>query len=107
MPAVSDTCPGTDRVQRYPSHPVAAVRNIRCRPSAGASMQRLLSAAVCLAAGLVAPSVAQSDLDAWTLRVLNAVTKSGRSCGTRSHERETLQITALAVLQFYGFERKY
>src|SRR5687767_8405043 len=71
-------------------------------------MQRLLIAAICLAAALVAAPSAQSDLDALMLRVLDRRDENWKKLQQYTlNERETLQITALAVLRLYGFEREY
>ncbi len=71
-------------------------------------MQRLLIAAVCLAAALVAAPAAQSDLDALMSRVLERRDENWKKLQQYMlNEQETLQITALAGLRLYGFQREY
>lgn len=71
-------------------------------------MQPLFIIAVCLAAALVATPSAQSDLDGLMLRVLERRDENWKKLQQYTlNERETLQITALAVFRLYGFEREY
>lgn len=71
-------------------------------------MQRLLFAAVCLSAAFITTSAAQSDLDALMSRVLERRDENWKKLQQYTlNERETLQISALAVLRVYGFEREY
>ena len=71
-------------------------------------MQRLLIAAVCLVATSVGSPSAQSDLDALMLRVLERRDENWKKLQQYTlDERERLQITALAVIRLFGFEREY
>lgn len=71
-------------------------------------MQRLPVGALFLVAALVATPAAQSDLDALMLRVLERRDDNWTKLQQYTlNERQTLQITALAVLRLYGFEREY
>ena len=71
-------------------------------------MQRLLVAAACLAVALAAAPSAQSDLDGMMRRVLERRDQNWKKLQQYTlEERETLQITALAVMRLYGFEREY
>jgi hypothetical protein len=75
-------------------------------------MPRRLNAAVCtvvcLVAALVATPAAQSDLDALMSRVLERRDDNWRKLQQYTlNERQTLQVTALAVLRLYGFEREF
>ncbi len=68
---------------------------------------RLLIAVVCLAATAAAPS-AQSDLDALMARVLERRDDNWKKLQQYTlNERETLQITALAVFRLFGYDREY
>ena len=70
-------------------------------------LNRLLIAAVCLAAATAVPS-AQSDLDAMMARVLERRDENWKKLQQYTlNEQETLQITALAVFRLFGFEREY
>ena len=71
-------------------------------------VSRLLIFAVCLvAAASVTPS-AQSDLDALMARVLARRDDNWKKLQQYTlNEKETVQITALAVFRLYGFEREY
>ena len=70
-------------------------------------LNRLLFALACLAAATAAPS-AQSDLDALMARVLERRDDNWKKLQQYTlNERETLQITALAVFRLFGFERDY
>ena len=70
-------------------------------------LNRLLFALACLAAAAAAPS-AQSDLDALMARVLERRDDNWKKLQQYTlNERETLQITALAVFRLFGFERDY
>ena len=70
-------------------------------------LNRLLFAMACLAAATAAPS-AQSDLDALMARVLERRDDNWKKLQQYTlNERETLQITALAVFRLFGFEREY
>ncbi len=71
-------------------------------------MQRLPIGAACLAAALVATPSAQSDLDALMVRVLERRDDNWKKLQQYTlNEHQTLQITALAGLRIYGFEREY
>src|SRR5215207_4856525 len=64
--------------------------------------------AVCLAATVVASTSAQSDLDTLMSQVLERRDENWRKLQQYTlTERETLQVTALAVLRLFGFEREY
>lgn len=69
---------------------------------------RVVLVAVCLAAvASVSPS-AQSDLDALMSRVLERRDENWKKLEQYTlTEKETVQITALAVFRLYGFERHY
>lgn len=65
-------------------------------------------AAVCLAAMVVVCPSAQSDLDALMAEVLERRDANWKKLQQYTLvERETLQITALAVFRLFGFEREY
>ena len=69
---------------------------------------RILLPAVCLAAAIVAYPSAQSDLDALMSDVLTRRDDNWKKLQQYTlTERETLQITALAVFRLFGFEREY
>src|SRR5689334_20584807 len=69
---------------------------------------RTLLAAVCLVAAVVASPFAQSDLDTLMSEVLNHRDENWKKLQQYTLvERETLQITALAVFRLFGFEREY
>ena len=69
---------------------------------------RPLFAAVCLTAAALAAPSAQSDLDALMARVLERRDENWKKLRQYTlNERETLQITALAVFRLFGFEREY
>jgi len=64
--------------------------------------------AVCLAAVLVAYPSAQSDLDSLMSEVLSHRDENWKKLQQYTlNERETLQITALAVFRLFGYERDY
>jgi hypothetical protein len=68
---------------------------------------RLLIAAACVA-GATATASAQSDLDSFMARVLARRDDNWKKLQQYTlNERESLQITALAVLRIFGFEREY
>jgi hypothetical protein len=68
---------------------------------------RVLLAMSLVVSALAGPS-AQSDLDAFMARVLARRDDNWKKLQQYTlRERETLQITALAVLRIYGFEREY
>jgi hypothetical protein len=70
-------------------------------------LNRLLFAIACLAAATAVPS-AQSDLDALMARVLERRDDNWKKLQQYTlNERETLQITALAVFRLFGFDREY
>jgi hypothetical protein len=70
-------------------------------------LNRFLFAIACLAATTAAPS-AQSDLDALMAQVLERRDDNWKKLQQYTlNERETLQITALAVFRLFGFEREY
>jgi hypothetical protein len=70
-------------------------------------LNRLLFAFACLLAATAVPS-AQSDLDALMARVLERRDDNWKKLQQYTlNERETLQITALAVFRLFGFEREY
>ena len=69
---------------------------------------RTLLTGVCLAAALVAHPTAQTDLDTLMARVLEQRDLNWKKLQQYTlTERETLQITALAVFRLFGFEREY
>ncbi len=69
---------------------------------------RTLLAVVCLAAALVAHPSAQNDLDTLMAQVLEHRDQKWKKLQQYTlTERETLQITALAVFRLFGFEREY
>ena len=69
---------------------------------------RTLLLAVCLAAAVVAYPSAQTDLDTLMAQVLDRRDENWKKLQQYTlTERETLQITALAVLRLFGFEREY
>jgi hypothetical protein len=69
---------------------------------------RTLLAAGCLAAALVVSPSAQSDLDTLMAQVLEHRDQNWKKLQQYTlTERETLQITALAVFRLFGFEREY
>ena len=64
--------------------------------------------AVCLAAAAVVYPSAQTDLDTLMSQVLERRDENWKKLQQYTlSERETLQITALAVLRLFGFEREY
>src|SRR5688572_4713094 len=68
---------------------------------------RTLLLTVCLAAAVAHPS-AQTDLDTLMAQVLERRDENWKKLQQFTlTERETLQITALAVLRLFGFEREY
>ena len=71
-------------------------------------MTRALLLAVCLAAAVIAYPSAQSDLDTLMSQVLDRRDDNWKKLQQYTlTERETLQITALAVFRIFGFEREY
>ena len=69
---------------------------------------RTLSLAVCLAAAAVVYPSAQTDLDTLMAQVLERRDENWKKLQQYTlTERETLQITALAVFRLFGFEREY
>ena len=69
---------------------------------------RRLLPAVCLAAALVAYPTAQSDLDSLMSEVLSHRDQNWKKLQQYTlNEKETLQITALAVFRLFGYEREY
>jgi hypothetical protein len=72
------------------------------------SCMRILLPAVCLAAAIVAYPSAQGDLDTLMSDVLTRRDDNWKKLQQYTlTERETLQITALAVFRLFGFEREY
>jgi len=64
--------------------------------------------AVCLAAAVIAYPSAQSDLDTLMSQVLSQRDENWKKLQQYTlTERETLQITALAVFRLFGYEREY
>ena len=64
--------------------------------------------AVCLAAAVIAYPSAQSDLDTLMSQVLNRRDENWKKLQQYTlTERETLQVTALAVFRIFGFEHEY
>jgi hypothetical protein len=64
--------------------------------------------AVCLAAAVIAYPSAQSDLDTLMSQVLDHRDENWKKLQQYTlSERETLQITALAVFRLFGYEREY
>jgi hypothetical protein len=71
-------------------------------------VSRTLLTAACLAAAIVVCPSAQSDLDALMAQVLERRDDNWKKLEQYTlTERETLQITALAVFRLFGFEREY
>ncbi len=71
-------------------------------------VSRTLLPAVCLAAAVVAYPSAQSDLDTLMSQVLERRDDNWKKLQQYTlNERETLQVTALAVFRLFGFEREY
>jgi hypothetical protein len=71
-------------------------------------VSRRLMVAACLALAANAAPTAQSDLDALMSRVLARRDDNWKKLQQYTlNERETVQITALAVFRLYGFEREY
>ena len=71
-------------------------------------VSRLLIVAVCLAAAATATPSAQSDLDALMSRVMSRRDDNWKKLQQYTlNQRDTLQVTALAVFRLYGFEREY
>ena len=71
-------------------------------------VNRLLIVAVCLATAAIATPAAQSDLDDLMSRVLARRDENWKKLQQYTlNERESVQITALAVFRLYGFEREY
>jgi hypothetical protein len=69
---------------------------------------RLSIVAVCLATAAIATPYAQSDLDDLMSRVLARRDDNWKKLQQYTlNERESVQITALAVFRLYGFEREY
>jgi hypothetical protein len=69
---------------------------------------RLLIVAACLATAAMAAPSAQSDLDDLMARVLARRDDNWKKLQQYTlNERETVQITALAVFRLYGFQREY
>jgi hypothetical protein len=69
---------------------------------------RALLLAVCLAAAVIAYPSAQSDLDSLMSEVLNHRDENWKKLQQYTlNEKETLQITALAVFRLFGYEREY
>jgi hypothetical protein len=69
---------------------------------------RLLIVAACLATAAMATPSAQSDLDDLMARVLTRRDDNWKKLQQYTlNERETVQITALAVFRLYGFQREY
>jgi len=71
-------------------------------------VKRTLLLAVCLAAAVVAYPSAQSDLDTLMAQVLERRDENWKKLQQYTlTERETLQITALAVFRLFGYDREY
>ena len=71
-------------------------------------VNRLLIVAACLATAAIASPSAQSDLDELMSRVLAKRDDNWKKLQQYTlNERESVQITALAVFRLYGFERDY
>ena len=71
-------------------------------------VSRRLMVAACLALAANAAPTAQSDLDALMSRVLARRDDNWKKLQQYTlNERESVQITALAVFRLYGFEREY
>ena len=72
------------------------------------NVTRRLLTAVCLAAALAAYPSAQSDLDSLMSEVLSHRDANWKKLQQYTlNEKETLQITALAVFRLFGYEREY
>jgi hypothetical protein len=71
-------------------------------------VNRLMIVAACLATAAIASPSAQSDLDELMSRVLTKRDDNWKKLQQYTlNERESVQITALAVFRLYGFERDY
>lgn len=71
-------------------------------------VKRTLLPAVCLAAAVVAYPSAQSDLDSLMKQVLEHRDENWKKLQQYTlTEKETIQITALAVFRLFGYEREY
>jgi hypothetical protein len=71
-------------------------------------LRRPFLPAVCLAAAFIACPSAQSDLDSLMAQVLDHRDQNWKKLQQYTlTERETLQITALAVFRLFGYEREY
>lgn len=69
---------------------------------------RRIILAVCLAAAAGALPSAQTDLDALMARVLARRDENWKKLQQYTlHEKESVQLTALAVFRLFGYERKY
>ena len=69
---------------------------------------RIFLPAICLAAAVIAYPSAQSDLDTLMSQVLSQRDENWKKLQQYTLvERETLQITALAVFRLFGYEREY
>ena len=71
-------------------------------------VSRTLLPAVCLAAAVIANPSAQSDLDTLMSEVLERRDDNWKKLEQYTlTEKETLQVTALAVFRLFGYEREY
>lgn len=71
-------------------------------------VKRIVLPAVCLAALFAASPSAQSDLDSLMAQVLSSRDQNWKKLQQYTLiERETLQITALAVIRLFGYDREY
>jgi hypothetical protein len=71
-------------------------------------VSRLLIVAVCLATAASVSPAAQSDVDGLMARVLARRDDNWKKLQQYTlNEKETVQVTALAVFRLYGFEREY
>ena len=71
-------------------------------------VKRIVLPAVCLAALFAASPSGQSDLDSLMAQVLSSRDQNWKKLQQYTLvERETLQITALAVIRLFGYDREY
>jgi hypothetical protein len=96
---------------RFSLHPPGGPMRNTVQPAPASwsvNVTRVLIAAACLAAALVAYPSAQADLDSLMSEVLSRRDDNWKKLQQYTlTEKETLQVTALAVFRLFGFEREY